>query len=210
MGHYRPLFLYFRLFNTVDSRQMFHIKVCRWLDLNCGPPVSEATALPTEPQPLSYITITEVSKNIYWLRNIKRNQWTISLSEQQPGAVSEQLQLPEDQDPLRRVQARRGWAQGNWSSTWKGRARSKLELRRWGQAHSIELKPPFYWAKTISNGEQCFWIVGLWFHVNVDNSSSSSGIFENHFWSNDLSSLTSSSLVNSSEWWVHWSSGPIL
>ena len=28
-GHYRPLFLYFRLFNTVDSKQMFHVKVCR-------------------------------------------------------------------------------------------------------------------------------------------------------------------------------------
>ena len=57
MGHYRPLFLYFRLFNTVDSKQMFHIKACWWLDLNRGPLVSEATALPTEPQPLpiSYV-----------------------------------------------------------------------------------------------------------------------------------------------------------
>ena len=27
-------------------------KICRWLDSNHGPLVSEATALPTEPQPL--------------------------------------------------------------------------------------------------------------------------------------------------------------
>ena len=51
MGHSRPLFLYFRLFNTVDSKQMFHIKVCQWLDSNGGPLVSEATTLPTQPQP---------------------------------------------------------------------------------------------------------------------------------------------------------------
>ena len=31
---------------------MFHIKVWRWLDSNRGPLLSEATALPTEPQPL--------------------------------------------------------------------------------------------------------------------------------------------------------------
>ena len=30
---------------------MFYIKVCRWLDSDCGPLASEATALPTEPQP---------------------------------------------------------------------------------------------------------------------------------------------------------------
>ena len=41
-------FLYFRLFNTVDSKQMFN-KFCRWLDTNRGPLVLEATALPTEP-----------------------------------------------------------------------------------------------------------------------------------------------------------------
>ena len=52
VGHSRSLFVYFRLFNTVASTQMFHIKVCRWLDSNRGPLVSEATALPTEPQPL--------------------------------------------------------------------------------------------------------------------------------------------------------------
>ena len=94
----RPLqapFIYFRLFNTADSKQMYYIKVppmtgfepltsgirsdhstnwatttifvfskqlivikCtilkfrRWLDLNRWPLASEATTLPTEPQPL--------------------------------------------------------------------------------------------------------------------------------------------------------------
>ena len=44
-------FLYFRLFNTVDSKQMFNT-FCQWLDLNRGPLLLEVTALPTEPQPM--------------------------------------------------------------------------------------------------------------------------------------------------------------
>ena len=44
-------FLYSRLFNTVDGTYKF----CRWLDSNRGPLVSEATALPTVPQPLSHL-----------------------------------------------------------------------------------------------------------------------------------------------------------
>ena len=31
---------------------MFNVIFCQWLDLNCGPLELEATALPTEPQPL--------------------------------------------------------------------------------------------------------------------------------------------------------------
>ena len=50
MGHSRPLF-YFRILNTVDSKQMFY-KIFRCLDSNRRPLVSEAAALPTEPQPL--------------------------------------------------------------------------------------------------------------------------------------------------------------
>ena len=54
MDHSRPLFLYFRLFEyTVDSIQMFDIN--KFLPLTGFEPrtlVSEATALPTEPQPL--------------------------------------------------------------------------------------------------------------------------------------------------------------
>ena len=38
----------------VDSKQVFN-KFSRWLDSNSGPLVSEAMALPTEPQPLPYI-----------------------------------------------------------------------------------------------------------------------------------------------------------
>ena len=47
------LFLYFRLFITGDSIKILYVKVCWWLDWNRGPLVSEATALPTEPQLLT-------------------------------------------------------------------------------------------------------------------------------------------------------------
>ena len=49
MGHSRPLFLYFCLFNF--NVQLVH-KVCRFWDSNHGSLVSEASALPTEPPPL--------------------------------------------------------------------------------------------------------------------------------------------------------------
>ena len=53
MGHSRPLFLYFRIFKiTVDNKQTIYTKICRWLDLNYQSLVLEATAMPTEPQPL--------------------------------------------------------------------------------------------------------------------------------------------------------------
>ena len=42
MGQSRLLVLYFRLFKIENES-------CQWLDLNSGSPVSEATALPTEP-----------------------------------------------------------------------------------------------------------------------------------------------------------------
>ena len=58
MGHSRPLFFYFRLFNTVNSK--CSINFCRWLDSNCGPLELEATALPTASQPLPW-------KIIYWI-----------------------------------------------------------------------------------------------------------------------------------------------
>ena len=52
-GQFPASFIYFRLFNTVHNKQvkkqMFN-KFCRWQELNCGPLVSKATALPTEPQ----------------------------------------------------------------------------------------------------------------------------------------------------------------
>ena len=57
-GHFRPLFLYFRLFNiqlavNKCSIYIYNIIFCRWLCSNCGPLVSEASTLPTEPQPQS-------------------------------------------------------------------------------------------------------------------------------------------------------------
>ena len=36
---------------------MFHIKVCQWINSNRGPLVSEASVLPTEPQPLPNLNI---------------------------------------------------------------------------------------------------------------------------------------------------------
>ena len=53
IGHSTPVSLYFRLFNTVDSKQIrVRYKSLPWLDSNRGPLATEATALPTEPQPL--------------------------------------------------------------------------------------------------------------------------------------------------------------
>ena len=46
------LFSSFQCSWQADRKQMFHLKVCRWPDSNCGSLVSEATALPTEPQAL--------------------------------------------------------------------------------------------------------------------------------------------------------------
>ena len=66
-------FVYFRLFNTVASTQMFHIKVCRWLDSNRGPLVSEATALPTEPQPNLIIFLPFLFFSSKWMKRL--NGW---------------------------------------------------------------------------------------------------------------------------------------
>ena len=51
MDHSRPLFLYFRLFNTQLTVNKCSIQIifCRWLDSNGGPQVSEGTAQPTAP-----------------------------------------------------------------------------------------------------------------------------------------------------------------
>ena len=60
MGHPRPLFLYFRLFKTqlvVNKCSIEINKFLWWRDSNRGPLVLEATALPTEPQPLPWSQI---------------------------------------------------------------------------------------------------------------------------------------------------------
>ena len=50
MGLSRP---HFSLFSSVQQLTVCScLKFCQWLDLNSRTPVSEATALPTEPQPL--------------------------------------------------------------------------------------------------------------------------------------------------------------
>ena len=55
MGHL-DLFSFFRLFNT-DIIHLIVNKNCRWLDSNRESLGSEATALPTEPQPLLSLTL---------------------------------------------------------------------------------------------------------------------------------------------------------
>ena len=57
-GSFPASFVNFRLFITADSKQMFCNKVSRWQDSNHGPLVSEGTALPTEPQPLTFLSKT--------------------------------------------------------------------------------------------------------------------------------------------------------
>ena len=58
-----PLFSSFQCnFNTVDST----FKFCWWLDWKCGSLVSEATALPTEPQPLPKLSLIFKS-SILWI-----------------------------------------------------------------------------------------------------------------------------------------------
>ena len=54
MGHSGLFFFYFRLFNTIQLTvdNKCSIKFCRCLESNREPLVPEATALPTEPQPL--------------------------------------------------------------------------------------------------------------------------------------------------------------
>ena len=51
MCHSRPLF-FNSVFSTNSYRKYWYNRSCQWLDSNQGPLVSEATALPTEPQPL--------------------------------------------------------------------------------------------------------------------------------------------------------------
>ena len=48
MANSRTPFLYFRLSNTI-SAQLVENKICQWLNSNCRPLVSEATALQTGP-----------------------------------------------------------------------------------------------------------------------------------------------------------------
>ena len=60
MGHSRPLFVFFSSFQQL-TENMFVIKFRRWLDSNRGPLASEASAFPTEPQPLPNV------RNTIWI-----------------------------------------------------------------------------------------------------------------------------------------------
>ena len=52
MGNSQPIFLYFRLFLFYNRQIIWLIKFCGRQDSNRGSLVSDATTLPTEPQPL--------------------------------------------------------------------------------------------------------------------------------------------------------------
>ena len=67
MDHSRPLF---RLINTVDSKPMCNIKVYQLMYLNREPLVLEATAAPTEPQPLpkTFLTAKFLSVSCFVVR----------------------------------------------------------------------------------------------------------------------------------------------
>ena len=74
MGHSRPLFLYIRLFNTVDSKQMLD----KSLPMpGFEPRISsvEGDRSTTEPQPLpkmhNMIFISDCATTIFWLAKIK-------------------------------------------------------------------------------------------------------------------------------------------
>ena len=52
MGHSRPLFFFIFVFSIQLTVKIVQYQFCRWLDSNRGPLMLQATALPTEPQPL--------------------------------------------------------------------------------------------------------------------------------------------------------------
>ena len=64
-GLFTASFRYFCLSNTVDGKQKFFIKVFQWLDSNSGPLVSEATALPSELQPLPHSVIKVRTEKVW-------------------------------------------------------------------------------------------------------------------------------------------------
>ena len=65
--------LFFSLFSSYQSswQYMFNIIFYQWLDLNCGPLELEATALPTEPQPLPAFVLVGMTILIASLKSLK-------------------------------------------------------------------------------------------------------------------------------------------
>ena len=60
---FQASFSFFSSFQYSWQKQMFYIKICWWLDSNQGSPSSEATTLPTEPQPLPMMVLFGVHTN---------------------------------------------------------------------------------------------------------------------------------------------------
>ena len=55
-GPFQGTFFFIFVLSMKLTVNMFNIIFCQLLDLNCGPLELEATALTTEPQPLSYLS----------------------------------------------------------------------------------------------------------------------------------------------------------
>ena len=80
MGHSRPLFLYF-VFSIQLTVYNVQYKFCR--DSNRGHLVSEATALPTEPQPFPYlknVSAANLATRVDFLSYRRQNTQNLSLS----------------------------------------------------------------------------------------------------------------------------------
>ena len=61
---------------------MFNINFCRWLDLNRGPLALEATALPTEPQPLPFkIVVNLINWPQLTTKSVKGQRYLMLLTE---------------------------------------------------------------------------------------------------------------------------------
>ena len=74
--------LFFSLFSSFQYSWQSDIKVCLWLDSNRGPLASEATALPTEPQPLPLnifcccLIILRRRRHFVWTLKRYQSIWT--------------------------------------------------------------------------------------------------------------------------------------
>ena len=73
MGHSKPLFLYFRLFNS----KPFIYKLYWWQDSNKGPLVSEETTLPTELQPLQCLHRFDACETLAFEPGIITQLWLV-------------------------------------------------------------------------------------------------------------------------------------
>ena len=95
MDHLQPPFRLFSYFKTVANKQILYLKLCLWVDSNRGPLMSEATATPTDPQPLlSFMlvghSLTESDTFCIFCQNLNR----VSLGNSCDLFTSSKVRLP--------------------------------------------------------------------------------------------------------------------